>query len=149
MPKDMRFYDTCTIGQADFRSPMLCCSLNTSKTLDLGATINRTGFQPGEGNVSVATEILSLRRDRHSSVAALIAALDWQRAAQDDNRILARGCAVYEAADAVLLNVAAHASDAMNEPPKRAQSTRRSAAASRRRHSRYESGQTQQRRLFA
>jgi len=66
--------------------------------------------------MSIATDILSLRRNRQSSVKTLIAALDWQEAALDDVHILARGLAVLEAADAVLLNVAAHTAAALDEP---------------------------------
>ena len=64
--------------------------------------------------MSIATEILSLRRDQFSSVERLIAALEWERAAPE--HILLRRYAVTEAADVVLLNVAAHAADALSEP---------------------------------
>ena len=65
--------------------------------------------------MSIATEILGLRRDQFSSVERLIAAFEWERAAPEN--ILLRRYAVTEAADMVLLNVAAHAADASNEPP--------------------------------
>ena len=65
--------------------------------------------------MSIATQILSLRRDQFSSVERLIAALEWERASPED--ILVRRYAVIEAADMVLLNVAAHAADALSEPP--------------------------------
>ena len=64
--------------------------------------------------MSIATEILGLRRDQFSSVERLIAALDWERAAPENT--LLRRYAVTEAADVVLLNVAAHAADALSEP---------------------------------
>lgn len=64
--------------------------------------------------MSIAAEILSLRRDQFSSVERLIAALAWERAAPE--HILLRRYAVTEAADVVLLNVAAHAADALSEP---------------------------------
>jgi hypothetical protein len=59
--------------------------------------------------MSIATEILSLRRDRLSSVAALLAAMDWRNTAQHDDVFLKRDYAVLSAADIVLLNVAVHA----------------------------------------
>lgn len=72
---------------------------------------------PHGGIMSIATEILSLRRDQSSSVERLVAVFDWERAAEDDKHILSRGYAVTEAADIVLLNVAVHAADALSEPP--------------------------------
>lgn len=69
----------------------------------------------GRGAImSIATEILSLRRDQFSSVERVIAALEWERAAHEHT--LLRHYAVTEAADIVLLNVAAHAADALSEP---------------------------------
>jgi len=65
--------------------------------------------------MSIATEILGLRRDQFSSVERLIAALEWERVAHEHN--LVRRYAVTEAADVVLLNVAAHAADTLTEPP--------------------------------
>jgi hypothetical protein len=59
--------------------------------------------------MSIATEILALRRDRMSSVAALLAALEWRNAAKHDELFQRRNHAVLSAADTVLLNVAAHA----------------------------------------
>ena len=64
--------------------------------------------------MSIATEILGLRRDQFSSVERLIAALEWERIAHEHN--LLRRYAVTEAADVVLLNVAAHAADTLSEP---------------------------------
>jgi hypothetical protein len=61
--------------------------------------------------MSIAMEVLSLRRDRLGSVELLLAALEWQKAAQD-TRSLMRGQAVIEAVDTVLLKVAVHASEA-------------------------------------
>jgi len=97
--------------------------------------------------MSIATEILSLRREQTSSVKALLAALDWQKAAKDDQHILARGYAVDEAADIVLLNVAVHAAEALNEPPT-IRRTRRAVPSSRRNRRRFDVGQLQQRWLF-
>lgn len=61
--------------------------------------------------MSITTEVLSLRRNQASSVRALQAAIEWQQAAKDD-RMMMRGHAVAQAADLVLLNVAAHAAEA-------------------------------------
>ena len=97
--------------------------------------------------MSVATEILSLRGDQSSSVERLIAAFDWQRAAQDDEHILSRGYAVTETADMVLLNVAVHAADALNEPTM-IRRTRR-VLSSRRKSRRSDPSQLHQRMLFA
>jgi len=62
--------------------------------------------------MGVATEILSLRQNKSSSVETLLSMLDWQKSAQDYEHILSRGLAVAEAADMVLLNVAVHAAEA-------------------------------------
>jgi hypothetical protein len=97
--------------------------------------------------MSLVTEILSLRQNRSSSVKTLIAMLDWQRAAQDDGHILSRGFAVTEAADLVLLNVAAHSMEAFSEPPA-IRRTRRTAPSSRRKRH-FDPGPLHQRRLFA
>jgi hypothetical protein len=59
--------------------------------------------------MSVVTEILSLRQDRISRVPRLLAALDWQKSAYEKDR----GVAVTEAADLVLVNVAAHCAEIM------------------------------------
>jgi hypothetical protein len=71
---------------------------------------------PG-GNMSFATEILSLRQNQSSSVETLLAAMEWEKAAQEEEHILSRRYAVREAADIVLLNVAVHAAEALSEPP--------------------------------
>src|SRR5215468_3320964 len=81
--------------------------------------------------MSIATEILRLRQNQASSVETLLAALDWQKAAHTDEHILSRGYAVSEAADVVLLNVAAHAADSLAEPTT-VRRTRRAVPSSRR-----------------
>jgi hypothetical protein len=98
--------------------------------------------------MSIATEILNLRQNQLSSVAALLAALDWQKSAQIDDHFLYRGHAVTEAGDRVLLNVAAHAADALNEPPT-IRRTRRFVLPFRRKPRRTDPGELHQRRLFA
>jgi hypothetical protein len=77
--------------------------------------------------MSIATEILSLRRDKISSVAALLAAMDWRDSAQHGEVFLTRDYAVLSAADVVLLNVAVHALDSQWE---RSEVTRTSPAPS-------------------
>jgi hypothetical protein len=67
--------------------------------------------------MSITTEILSLRRNQSSSVETLMAKIEWQKAAQDEAHISSREFGVREAADIVLLNVATHAAEALNEPP--------------------------------
>src|SRR5215468_1176595 len=97
--------------------------------------------------MSIAREILSLRRDQSSSVAALLAAIEWECAAEEDIRILARGYDVMVAADRVLLNVAAHCADQLSEPTT-ARRTRRTVSPPRNRR-RSDPGQLHQRRLVA
>lgn len=58
-----------------------------------------------------AAVVLSLRKNQGSTVESLLAALDWQSAAEGIHK-LTRGHAVTEAADKVLLKVAAHAAEA-------------------------------------
>jgi hypothetical protein len=98
--------------------------------------------------MSIATEILSLRRDQSSSVKRLLAALEWQKAARDDEHILSRGYAVDEVADIVLLNVAAHVTEALSEPPT-IRRTRRVVPSSRRKRHGFDPNQLHQRMLFA
>ncbi len=98
--------------------------------------------------MSITTEILSLRRDRSSSVAALLNAMEWGCAAEDDTRTLARGYDVLRMADIVLLNVAAHAADILGQPPAIPEA-RRATPPPRRKRRRPDPGQLHQRRLFA
>jgi hypothetical protein len=89
--------------------------------------------------MGIATEILSLRRNQISSVRTLLAAVDWTRAATEEHFVRARAHAVAEAADIVLLNVAAHAAEALNEKPTTRKS-RRATLPSRRKPRRSDSG---------
>lgn len=98
--------------------------------------------------MSIATEILRLRRDPSSSVAALLAAMEWECAADDDMHTLARGYDVLRMADVVLLNVAAHAADALGQFPT-IPKARRAPSPFRRKRRRSDPGQLHQRRLFA
>ena len=94
--------------------------------------------------MSVVTEILNLRQDRFSSVSRLLAAIEWQKSAYEDEHILYRGVAVTEAADLVLVNVAAHCAEALSEPPT-IHKTRRALVPFRRKPRRSGPGQLRQR----
>jgi len=61
--------------------------------------------------MSIGAEVLSLRKKQGSTVETLLAALDWQNAAEGIHK-LTRGHAVTEAVDKVLLKVAVHAAEA-------------------------------------
>ena len=98
--------------------------------------------------MTITTEILSLRRDRSSSVAALLSAIEWECAAEDETRALARGYDVLRRADLVLLNVASHAADILGQPPAIPQ-TRRATPSPRRKRRRPDPTQLHQRQLFA
>jgi hypothetical protein len=98
--------------------------------------------------MSIATEVLSLRRDQSSSVSALLAAIEWECAAEDEMRLLARGYDVMRLADVVLMNVAAHAADQSSEPAK-SRRTRRAVSQSRRNRRRSDTPQLRQRSAFA
>src|SRR5215467_3300439 len=70
--------------------------------------------------MSIATEILSLRRDRSSSVKTLLALIDWEHQAWEPDHRTTRHFAVLEAADTVLMAVAVHAAEAeqaLTTPP--------------------------------
>jgi hypothetical protein len=96
--------------------------------------------------MSITTEILSLRRNQSSSVSTLIAMIDWQKLAQDKDHKMSRGFAVAEAADDVLMNVAVHAAEALNEPPV-IHNPRRAVPSSRRKR-RFDPSQLHQRKLY-
>ena len=98
--------------------------------------------------MSIVTDILSLRRNKTSSIEVFLAALEWQKSAQDDAHILSRGHDVAVAADLVLLNVAAHAADALSELPT-PRKTRRAMLSFWRKPRRSGPGQLHQRKLFA
>jgi hypothetical protein len=98
--------------------------------------------------MNITTEILSLRRDQSSSVTALLNAMEWECAAETDMRTRARGYDVLRMADLVLLNVAAHAADALGQPPANIKA-RRAALPRQRKRRRPDPSQLHQRRLFA
>jgi hypothetical protein len=97
--------------------------------------------------MSIATDILNLRRNQSSSVSTLIAMIDWQKSAQDQDHKMSRGFAVAEAADDVLMNVAVYAAEALNEPPL-THKTRRALSISRRKPRQSDPGRLHQRRLY-
>jgi hypothetical protein len=101
-----------------------------------------------EVTVSVVTEILSLRCEKSSSVANLIALMEHEGRASDPDHKASRHYAVLEAADTVLLNVAAHAADQLGEPTT-IRKTRRALLPFRRKPRRIDPGHLHQRRLFA
>jgi hypothetical protein len=98
--------------------------------------------------MSIATEILGLRRDQSSSVSDLLNAIEWECSAQDDMRMLSRGHDVMRIADLVLVNVAAHAAEAFAEPPAIPR-TRRAVLPFRKPRRRPNPGQSHQRALLA
>jgi hypothetical protein len=89
--------------------------------------------------MSIGTEILSLRQDKFSSVAALIGALE--RLSASNEHLEMRVYAVTECADLVLLNVAVHAMEALSELP--TQASRRASRPSRRTSPRHIPGRHQ------
>jgi hypothetical protein len=89
--------------------------------------------------MGIGTEILSLRQDKFSSVAALIGALKRLSASNEHSEM--RVYAVTECADLVLLNLAVHAMEALSELP--TQAGRRAAQPSRRRRPRHIPGRPQ------
>jgi hypothetical protein len=97
--------------------------------------------------MSLVTDILSLRQNRSSSVETLMAKIEWLKAAEEEAHISSRGFAVREAADIVLLNVATHAAETLNEPPEM-HKTRRALSTSRRKQRHSDPGWLHQRRLY-
>ena len=96
--------------------------------------------------MSVVTEILGLRRNQFSSMTALLSAIERYWTTQCDEHVLGRKYAVFEAADMLLTNVAAHAAEALNEPPA-THKTRRAIVPFRRKARRSDPGQLRQRLL--
>jgi hypothetical protein len=97
--------------------------------------------------MSIATDILSLRQNQSSSVETLMAKIEWLKAAEEEAHISSRSFGVREAADLVLLNVATHAAEALNEPPM-IHRNRRALSTSRRKVRRSDPGRLHQRRLY-
>lgn len=96
--------------------------------------------------MGIAADILGLREHHFSSVAELLSALDQVCDAPVD-KIAARVFLASAAADLVLTNVAAHATEALNEQPT-SRKTRRAASSSRRRNRRSVQGRPPQQRLL-
>src|SRR5215470_18112362 len=97
--------------------------------------------------MSITTEILSLRRNQSSSVETLMAKIEWLKAAKEKAHISSREFGVREAADLVLLNVATHAAEALNEPPL-THKTHRALSISRRKLRHSDPGRLHQRGLY-
>jgi len=89
--------------------------------------------------MSIASEILRLRREQSSSVEMLIGAIAWEKSAQRADHRRARHCAVVQLADVVLTNVAVHAAEALGEPPT-TRGTRRDSLPSRRKRRSFDAG---------
>ena len=64
--------------------------------------------------MSIATEILSLRKEQSSSVKMLANLLEFQYSPQGKSASLYQAYAVQQATDLVLLNVAVHALEALD-----------------------------------
>jgi len=97
--------------------------------------------------MSIATDILSLRQNQSSSVETLMAKIEWLKAAEEEAHISSREFGVREAADIVLLNVATHAAEALNEPPV-IHRTRRALSISRRKQRHSDPGRLHPRSLY-
>ena len=82
--------------------------------------------------MSIGTELLSLRRDRSSSVETLLGLIDWERQAWEPDHRTSRHYAVLQAADTVLMAVAVHAAEAERDMMMIPPGTRRSIAGTRR-----------------
>ena len=98
--------------------------------------------------MGLGTDLLNLRRNQFSSVEALLAGMDRLAEATSDVQIMNRAFALNALGDAVLTNVAVHATenDWSKEPLRAA---RRASASPRRRMRRSDLNQLYQRRLFA
>ena len=99
--------------------------------------------------MSIATELLSLRRDQDSSVNLLLGAIAWEKAARTPEHKTSRHASVLQLADVVLLNVAVHATEASGEVPPTIHGTRRAVLPFRRKRRRPDPGQLHQHKLFA
>ena len=97
--------------------------------------------------MSITSEILSLRRNQSSSVETLLVKIEWLKAAEEEAHISSREFGVREAADIVLLNVATHAAEALNEPSL-THKDRRALSISRRKQRHADPGRLHQRRLY-
>lgn len=98
------------------------------------------------GRVNLGTDLLSLRRNKTSTVATLIGGLERLATARSETTLMTRTFALNDLADAVLAQVAVHAVQAYwgDAPVPKAQ---RASILSHRRFRRSDAGH--QRRLFA
>lgn len=97
--------------------------------------------------MSLGTDLLDLRRNKASTVAALIGGIEWLATAKSETTLLTRSFALYELSDAVLVQVAIYALESYwsdTPHPK----LHRAPISARRKLRRPESGQIHQRRLF-
>jgi hypothetical protein len=67
--------------------------------------------------MSLASDILALRRDKSSSIETLLSLLEWARSAPNKDLAEMRAYSVAQAADTVLLNVTVHALQAQDSAP--------------------------------
>jgi hypothetical protein len=95
----------------------------------------------------IAIQVLNLRRDKASSVEALLGLLDWERLAYEPDHRMRRHYEALQAADAVLMGVALHAVEAENYFNAAAPESRQASRRTSRRHQRFGPGQPQQRLL--
>ena len=96
--------------------------------------------------MGVATEILAMRYHKFSSVERLEAAIERLHTASSIEKMSARSYQVDEAADLVLVNVAAHAAEVIAEQGPTIRKTRRRTLSSRRKHRNFDSNALPQQR---
>lgn len=98
--------------------------------------------------MALGTDLLNLRRNKLSTVEALLAGIDRLAEAQSDLQIMNRAFTLNELGDAVLAHVAVHAlENYWGDKP--LTKPRRASVGTRRRLRRSDFGQLYQRRLFA
>lgn len=98
--------------------------------------------------MTLGTDLLSLRRNRTSTVLTLISGIERLAAARSETTMMMRAFSLHELGDAVLANVAVHALEAYwGDAPLR--TARRATATKRRKTRRMDTSHLYQRRLFA
>jgi hypothetical protein len=97
--------------------------------------------------MSLGTDLLDLRRNKASTMAALIGGIEWLATAKSETTLMTRSFALYELTDAVLVQVAVYALESyLSDTPQ--PKLHRAPISARRKRRRPESGQIHQRRLF-